>query len=422
MPELARNGEVAKAISVNDWHFIAWTMIIFVYGVFMPNTWQRAASVLVPVALIPALVTLVLDRLYPSVAALLDQNQFGPPVLTPVAAAGIAIFAAHTIHGANLVASKARRLAQYQLIRLIGEGGMGQVYEAEHLLLKRACAVKRIQPNRSSDDRLLRRFQREVRATARLTHPHTIEVYDYGETKDGVFFFAMELLPGMNLRELVKVNGPLPPARAVHFLIEVCEALIEAHEAGMIHRDVKPANIFASQRGGIHDFTKLLDFGVVREIKVDPNLTMTSKMVAGTPSYMSPEQATTPLSIDARSDLYSVAAVGYFLLSGRPPFVGPSAMRVMLDTVNTPCDPLSMHRADVPLDVERVLMRCLEKEPAFRFQSARELRDELARCECAGGWSRQDALEWWNGHRAAVAAMGVSAPEGDTVIAGETEV
>ncbi len=340
MRALAREEDVATAVSVNDWHYIAWAMVIFVYGVFMPNTWRRAASVLIPMATIPAVVAFVFNAFYPNVAAILGQSLLGQRFLTPYVAAGIAIYAAHTGHGARVVASTARQLAQYKLLRLIGEGGMGRVYEAEHLLLKRACAVKLILPERSSEVRMLRRFQREVRATARLTHPNTIEVYDYGETKDGVFFFAMELLPGMNLRDLVKVAGPLPAERAVHFLIDVCDALTEAHDANLIHRDIKPANIFASQRGGLYDFTKLLDFGVVREIKVDASMSITSKMVAGTPSFMSPEQATSPLSIDARSDLYSVGAVGYSLLAGRPPFVAPTPMQVMLDLVEQTPEPI----------------------------------------------------------------------------------
>ena len=263
-------------------------------------------------------------------------------------------------------------------------------------------------------------FEREVRTTARLTHPHTIEVYDYGKTKDGVFFFAMEMLPGMNLRDLVKVAGPLPPARAVHFLIDVCEALTEAHEAGMIHRDIKPANVFASQRGGIDDFTKLLDFGVVREVKVDKGMTTTSRMVAGTPAYMSPEQATTPLTIDARSDLYSVGAIAYYLLCGVAPFTGPTPLQVMLSVVNDPPTPMNTHRTSIPADLESIVMRCLAKDPQQRFPSARILADELMRCECAGRWTRQDAAEWWRAHRVEVAGSPV--PNGDTLVAEETNL
>ena len=190
-------------ISINNWNYFIWTLLIFVYGVFMPNTWQRAAAILLPIATTPSIVVELASMLQPTISILLDQDQYGRPLPAPLIAACIAIYAAHLIHGARLSAFGARRLAQYQLTRLIGEGGMGQVFEAEHLLLKRPCAIKLIQPERSLDNSTLQNFEREVRATARLTHPHTVEVYDYGQTREGLFFCAMELLPGMNLRDLV---------------------------------------------------------------------------------------------------------------------------------------------------------------------------------------------------------------------------
>jgi tRNA A-37 threonylcarbamoyl transferase component Bud32 len=385
-------------ISINNWNYFAWTLIIFVYGVFMPNTWQRATAVLLPVVAVPSLVTKFTEWLDPRVSTLLEHDLFGMPIPAPFFAACIAVYAAHLIHGARMSAFQARQLAQYHLTRLIGQGGMGQVFEAEHLLLKRSCAIKLIQPERSMDDRALQRFEREVRATAKLTHPHTIEIYDYGQTKEGVFFFAMELLPGMNLRELVKGSGPLPPARAVHFLMEVCEALHEAHTEGLIHRDIKPANIFASQRGGIYDFTKLLDFGVVRETKADSQQSITSHKVAGTPDFMSPEQATRPDQIDARSDIYALGAVAYYLLTGRPPFVGDSPMQVMLAQINQVPENPSSFRSGIPSDLESVVMRCLTKNVDQRTASAIQLRDELEKCESAGAWTQQDAATWWNQH------------------------
>jgi serine/threonine-protein kinase len=404
-------------ISLNGWHYLAWTMLIIVYGVFMPNTWKRAASILIPLSMIPLAAAVVLRSICPPFADILDRNQSGQPFLAPLAAAGIAIYAAHKFQDARAIASEVRRLGQYRLTRLIGDGGMGQVYEAEHLLLKRPCAVKYIRPDRSGDARLLRRFEREVQATAKLTHPHTIEVYDYGKTKEGMFYFVMEYLPGMNLQELVRSAGPLPPARAVHFLVQVCDALTEAHGARLIHRDIKPANIFASQRGGIYDFTKLLDFGVVRESEA--SMSLSGKMVAGTPSYMSPEQATRPEAIDARSDLYSVGSVGYFLLCGRPPFVASSPMQVMQSVVEQTPDPLSVHRPDVPPDLQAVLMRCLAKDPQDRFPSARILCEELQKCQCSVEWTRADAEAWWQSHDAIASAH--DQPMGDTRVTDETE-
>jgi serine/threonine-protein kinase len=388
--------DAATLISINNWNYFTWTLIILVYGVFMPNRWQRAAAILLPVAALPAALHLVVGWFDPQVALLLAQDDFGKPFPTPFLAAAIAIYAAHLIHGATVSTFQARRIAQYHIQRLIGEGAMGKVFEAEHLLLRRDCAIKLIRPEYCADNHALQRFEREVRATAQLTHPHTIEVFDYGQTKEGIFFYVMELLPGMNLREIVNTSGPLPPARAVHFLIEVCEALEEAHGKGLIHRDVKPTNIFASQRGGIYDFTKLLDFGVVREMKVDPSLSMTSNMVAGTPAFMSPEQITAPANIDARADIYGVGAVAYYLLTGRPAFVGESPLQIMLAQVNqTPDDP-STHRSAIPADLHAVIMRCLSKNVDQRIATAKQLKRELQQCQCAGGWTQDDAVAWWN--------------------------
>jgi tRNA A-37 threonylcarbamoyl transferase component Bud32 len=399
MLDFAISGDSATMVSVNNWNYFVWTLIIFIYGVFMPNTWQRAAAVLLPVALAPSLVAWFAGWLDPHVTELLKDDDFGRPIPTPFVAACIAIYAAHLIHGARLSALRARQLAQYKVNRLIGEGGMGQVYEAEHLLLKRKCALKVIHPEFSADDNALQRFENEVRATAQLTHPHTIEVYDFGQTKEGIFYFAMELLPGTDLGTLVASSGPLPASRAVHFVTQVCAALQEAHRRGMIHRDIKPANVFASQRGGIFDYTKLLDFGLVRRIDVDPGTRITPGIVAGTPGFMSPEQITKPGDVDVRTDIYAVAAVAYYLLTGRPPYAADSPLETMLDQVNhAPLAPSAI-RPEVPADVESIILRCLAIDPDERIASAKQMRDELLRCECGGGWTEEDAEQWWADHK-----------------------
>lgn len=396
--------KVSTLVSINNWNYVTWTLIIFVYGVFMPNRWQRAAMVLLPMAFVPWLVTEISNMMAvhwynEDIKALLKTDILGRPLSPPLVAACISIFAAHTIHGARTSAFQARRLAQYRIIRLIGEGGMGRVFEAEHLLLKRNCAIKLIQPDKNSDDRALRRFEREVRATAKLSHPHTVEVYDYGQTNEGIFFFAMEFLPGMNLGELIKRSGPLPPSRAVHFLIEVSDALREAHDAGLIHRDIKPGNIFISERGGIRDYTKLLDFGVVREVKVSPSPSNSAIMVAGTPSFMAPEQASQPNQTDARSDLYSLGMVAYYMLTGQVPFKGKSALQIMMAQIHDDPDPPSAHQSGIPTDLEAIVLKCLEKDPDKRMPSARELRQALSRCECARDWTLEDANAWWAAQR-----------------------
>ncbi|WP_417735818.1 serine/threonine-protein kinase [Rosistilla oblonga] len=390
--------DVVMFVSINNWHFFAWALLILIYGIFMPNNWQRAAAVVFPMVLVPNLTIRLAAWIDPQIPLLLAQDTFGKPIPEVFVAACIATYTAHLIHGARLSAFQARRLAQYKIKRLIGEGGMGRVYEAEHLLLKRSCAIKLIQPERSVEGEALQRFEREVRATAKLTHPHTIEVYDYGQTNEGVFFFAMELLPGMNLREMVKRTGPMPAPRAIHFLIEICEALQEAHKAGLIHRDIKPANVFASQRGGIDDYTKLLDFGVVRDatLDLDPHTAaVEAQRITGTPDYMSPEQVATPSLVGPPSDLYSIGAVGYYLLTGRPPLTGGSLQEVMRAKLTQTPEPPSTHAADVPADLEAILMRCLSTNPGGRPGSAAELLNELRSCESAGRWSEEDASAWW---------------------------
>ncbi|MAI71052.1 MAG: serine/threonine protein kinase [Rhodopirellula sp.] len=399
--------------SINNWNYGTWSLIIFIYGVFMPNRWQRAACVLLPMAAAPYLVTelttaIAADQYGKNIQDLMHNDLLGRPLSPPLIAACISIFAAHTIHGARTSAFQARRLAQYRLIDLIGEGGMGRVFKAEHLLLKRSCAIKLIQPDKNADSRALRRFEREVRATAQLTHPHTVQVYDYGQTNDGIFFFAMELLPGMNLGELIKKTGPLPPERAVHFLIQVSDALREAHEVGLIHRDIKPGNIFISERGGIRDYTKLLDFGLVREVKVDPSLSQTTMMIAGTPSFMAPEQATHPEQNDVRSDIYSLGMVGYYMLTGHGPFKGQTPIQIMMAQVNETPAPPSAHQPGIPADVEEIILKCLEKAPENRITSAIELRDALLKCKCSRDWTAMLASQWWNAQKPSPATIAKS--------------
>ena len=232
-------------------------------------------------------------------------------------------FGARTISRLRRQVAEARQLGQYRLRRRIGAGGMGEVYLAEHQLLKRPCAVKLIRPDDAADPKALERFEREVRLTATLSHPNTVEIYDYGRAEDGTYYYVMEYLPGLSLAELVERHGPLPPARAVYLLRQVCGALREAHAAGLIHRDIKPSNIFAARRGGMDDVAKLLDFGLVRPAATARAAHLSEEgQILGTPLFMSPEQATGGRELDERSDIYSLGAVAYYLLTGRPPFDG----------------------------------------------------------------------------------------------------
>ncbi|HEX5269809.1 MAG TPA: serine/threonine-protein kinase, partial [Gemmataceae bacterium] len=308
-------------------------------------------------------------------------------------------FCAHRFERLHRAAVAARRLGQYQLKELLGRGGMGEVYRAEPLLLRRPCAVKLIRSERAGDPQTLRRFEREVQATATLTNWHSVEIFDYGHAADGTFYYVMEYLPGLTLDQLVAGYGPLPPGRAVHLLRQVCAALREAHAIGLIHRDIKPGNVIVGERGGLSDVAKLLDFGLVRPAGLDPKgekLTQTGAVV-GTPAYVSPEQAGDG-EVDARSDVYSLGAVAYCLLAGRPPFVGKSALHVLAAHLREEVRPLTDYRGDCPADLEAVVMRCLEKEPERRCATIDALDEALTRCACAADWDGARAAAWWRDH------------------------
>jgi serine/threonine-protein kinase len=282
---------------------------------------------------------------------------------------------------------------------------MGEVYRAEHQLLRRPCAIKLIRQDRENDATALARFELEVRATARLTHFNTLEIYDYGRTDDGTFYYVMELLRGMNLDVLIRRHGPLPPERAIHFLRQTCGALGEAHAAGLVHRDIKPANIFVAERGGVYDVTKLLDFGLVKHRGAEATGLTGQQEFSGSPLYMAPEQAAAYADADARSDIYSLGAVAYELLTGQPPFRGATVFQVLSAHARTAPTPPSCLRPDLPSDLERVVLRCLEKSPAARYQNVAELDRALAECDCAAHWTAARATTWWREQSDAPAAI-----------------
>jgi serine/threonine protein kinase len=292
-----------------------------------------------------------------------------------------------------------RQLGQYTLEERIGEGGMGVVYRARHALLRRDTAVKLLLPDHA-DPESIRRFEREVCLTCRLTHPNTIQVYDYGRTPDGIFYYAMEFLSGVNLHELVRRHGPLPEARAIHILGHICDALSEAHGLGLVHRDIKPANVFLCHRGGIPDFVKVLDFGLVREVHRpevgDPHAT-TGATITGTPSFMPPEALRDPLASDPRSDLYSVGALGYFLLTGKRVFDADNLLELYdLHLTRQPIPPSQRTSNPVSPELERVLLACLSKDPDQRPQSAAELRASLDATPHAREWTLESRTNWWS--------------------------
>jgi serine/threonine-protein kinase len=285
---------------------------------------------------------------------------------------------------------------------------MGVVWEARHALLRRPTAIKLLAPG-VEGERALARFEREVQLTAGLTHPSTIAIYDYGRTAEGVFYYAMELIRGINLLQLVNLDGPLGPARVVNLLRQACGALSEAHAAGLIHRDIKPANLMISVYGGIPDFLKVLDFGLVKDVGSveqprdveardpadDATLSQDGSLL-GTPLYMAPEGMSSPSDVDARADLFALGAVGYFLLTGHSPFPGRTAIEVFKMERQGPPPPLSKEAPNpVPVSLDRVIARCLSFRREDRPCSAEELDAMLETCAVTPPWSTEQARAWW---------------------------
>jgi serine/threonine-protein kinase len=314
-----------------------------------------------------------------------------------VDAVALSVVTSHVIYGLRERVKEAMRLGQYTLGEKLGRGGMGEVYKASHALLKRPAAVKLLPPEKLGAP-TLQRFEREVQLTSQLTHPNTIAIFDYGHTASGIFYYAMEYLDGIDLDRLVRTFGPLPPARAVHVLRQACGALAEAHEMGLIHRDVKPANVILCRRGGLSDVAKVVDFGLVKDLQATEPVELTgANTIAGTPLYLSPEAITGGDRIGPQSDLYALGAVGYFLLTGHAPFAG-SLIEVCGHHLHSkPVRPSQRLGRPLPAALEDVLLRCLEKEPDRRPASADALAHALDAAG-AGEWSQDDAREWWRAH------------------------
>jgi serine/threonine-protein kinase len=302
---------------------------------------------------------------------------------------------------------RARELGSYRLVHLIGRGGMGEVWHATHRMLARPAAIKLIKPEllgtRDSNEAatVIQRFRREAEAASRLQSPHTIHLYDFGETRAGTFYFVMELLEGLDLETLVRSYGPLPPDRVVYLLRQACHSLGEAHEQGLIHRDVKPANIYLCHLGREYDFVKVLDFGLVKYDR-DESLLDTMKgadnLTTGTPAYMAPEMASGE-SVDRRADLYALGCVAYWLLTGELVFTAESPLKMLIQHIQTaPIPPSRRGGRPIPADLERIVMKCLEKDPADRFDTADHLAAALDATASSAAWGVREAKGWWEQH------------------------
>jgi serine/threonine-protein kinase len=333
---------------------------------------------------------------------------FAAYFLTSTYLCAVAAYAvARMVHRFNVRLRHAREIGSYELIELIGEGGMGEVWRARHRLLARPAAIKLIRAdvlgsNIRSRDAIIKRFEREAQDTATLGSTHTIDVYDFGVTEEGDFYYVMELLRGITLERYVQDFGPIEPARLVYLLRQVCHSLSEAHSRGIIHRDIKPANIFVCRLGPDDDFVKVLDFGLVKHFETPmPGTMLTLEGVtAGTPAYMAPEIALGKSDIDGRSDLYSLGCVAYYMLTGQPVFSGDTPVATVLAHVqNQPVPPSSRSEFEVPAALERVILECLAKDAADRPATATELDRRLAATVDPDGWTQQNAHTWWELHR-----------------------
>ena len=390
---------LAAAIIV---HF-NWFVLIVFHGVFVPNTARRAAAITAAMVVAALAISGVAALVHePTARNALPVFALSTTILA--AGAGLALFGTTKMEALRrevLSAREAiREMGQYRLRRKLGQGGMGEVYLAEHHLLKRPCALKRIHPRYLNNPDQVRRFEREVQMTARLRHPNTIEIYDYGRADDGTFYYVMEYLNGLSLEDLVAGHGPQSPDRAVHVLRQVCGALREAHRLGMVHRDIKPSNVLIFPDGSPHDQVKVLDFGLVHSLadELDPESKITRDgLIVGTPEYMSPEQASGS-SIDGRSDLFSLGSVAYYLLTGREAFHRENPMKTLLAVVNEEPAPLVNFNPHLPADLVHVIGRCLTKRPEDRFATAADLEHALAGCSRADQWTEERATDWWAAH------------------------
>ncbi len=368
--------------------FILASYAVLARGLMVPSTGRRT-MLFTGIGMAPM----------PIVAPFLDVG-FPRPALALitfffyVSAVAFATIGSSVIYGLRAKVREAMQLGQYTIEAKIGEGAMGTVYKARHALLRRPTAIKVLRPDRTGW-RYLARFELEVQHTAELTHPNTVAIYDYGRSPDGLFYYAMEYLDGVDLQTLVTETGPQPPERVVHILSQVCGALREAHGRGLIHRDVKPGNIILCRRGDMPDVAVVVDYGLVKQVVSGSELT-TGDAVAGTPAYLAPEAILAPETVGPATDIYALGGVGYFLLTGRPVFTGASVIEVCMHHVDTePVPPSKVLDLGIPSEVEALILRCLAKDVGDRPASAEAIARELSAMASAAAWTEERAAAWW---------------------------
>ena len=372
--------------------------VLVTRAVVVPSTGVRTLWIGVMCSLPPVIATWLILSGGGQASPLVDPEwlrKMGALYIALWCGLGVALstLASRVIYGLVQRVREVTELGQYTLEEKIGQGGMGVVYRARHALLRRPTAVKLLA---TASDQARARFEREVQLTSALTHPNTVAIYDYGHTPDGVFYYAMEYLDGITLEDLVEHDGPQPTGRVVHLLRQVTAALAEAHAVGLVHRDIKPANLMVCDRGQVADFMKVLDFGLAKDLTPEtPSDLSTANMLVGTPLYLAPESILDSGSADARTDLYALGAVAYFLLTGAPPFVGTNLLDVCSKHLHTPPEPLaSRSELAIPAQLEALVLRCLAKDASDRPASAGALLGLLDDCD-VDRWSDIEARRWW---------------------------
>ena len=383
---------------------LSWiAIVILVFGLIAPSTPRRLFLV--------GIVAAAMDPLGVWVAHLRGlpvPSPFGTFLmfLPNFVCAGVAVLPSHLLQRLGRRIRDARELGNYQLVGLLGRGGMGEVWIAEHRLLARSAAIKLIRPEllgsgTLADTTLRRRFEREVEATAALSSPHTIRLFDFGVSDDGMFYYVMELLTGRDLESLVREFGPVPADRAQYLLRQACHSLADAHARGFIHRDIKPANIYVCRMGLDYDFVKVLDFGLVKDRNRDAGQTLMTAAdgTTGTPAYMAPEIILGEVDVDRRADVYALGCVAYFLLTGQLVFEAETPMKMVLQHVQSqPVPPSKRTELAIPRELDELVLACLEKNPENRPQDAQELFLAACGCNSCNTWNNDRARGWWEAH------------------------
>jgi serine/threonine-protein kinase len=391
------------------WAGLSWVAVwMLAFTVMIPSPPRRALlAALASATSVPLVVGFVMatQAIPVAISPLLFFLRIVLPYLLVVL---IAYVGARVVYKLGTELKRARELGSYQLVERLGSGGMGEVWRARHRLLARPAAVKLMRPEMlggSSPDRrseLQTRFEREAQATSSLRSPHTIQLYDFGVAEDGAFYYVMELLDGFDLETLVERFGPIPPARAVHLLKQVCHSLGEAHAEGLVHRDIKPANVYVCRYGREVDFVKVLDFGLVKSLdqgrRTDVDITA-RHAVGGTPAFMSPEQVLGDRPLDGRSDIYAVGCLAYWLITGQFVFTGRTAMDTIMQHVQaTPVPPSQRTEQTIPEALDRLILACLQKNPDDRPATADALTAQLTALETRAPWTLEQAGQWWEAH------------------------